>query len=163
MSTFQEGLSCDKRQRARQLSTIFSNRLSQMCQASSPMSSLTSPSHPLGIAWLSAGSLAEPRDSLGICDRGVSLSGSYFESSPGVPGIARLMIVLALSLAIVTSYVSSFRRLNHIPGPRFAAFSRLWLVRVLGKGDSASKFVNVSKEYGRLQRFEDQRAEFLRA
>lgn len=38
--------------------------------------------------------------------------------------------------------------LRKFPGPRWAAYSRLWLSRVLASGRSAEQFVEINKEYG---------------
>ncbi|MCJ1258853.1 hypothetical protein MMC24_006687 [Lignoscripta atroalba] len=48
--------------------------------------------------------------------------------------------------------LSQLRPLSDIPGPRWAAFSRLWLVKTLASGDSAVRFVEVNSQYGRLAR-----------
>ena len=37
-----------------------------------------------------------------------------------------------------------------IPGPRCAAFSRLWLSKVLASGDSAKKLLEVNQQYGKV-------------
>ena len=78
--------------------------------------------------------------------------------------------VLPLELAICKSYsstitslsifgvlffviylcISSFLRLCHIPGPALAAWSRLWLARVVSSGDSANKYVQINRRYGML-------------
>ena len=36
-----------------------------------------------------------------------------------------------------------------IPGPRWAALSRLWLSKVLASGDSAKKLLEVNQQYGK--------------
>ena len=39
--------------------------------------------------------------------------------------------------------------LSSIPGPKWAAWSRLWIVKTLASGRSAELFVDVNKEYGK--------------
>ena len=40
------------------------------------------------------------------------------------------------------------KSLSAIPGPRWAAWTRFWIVKTLASGESASKFVEVNKRYG---------------
>ncbi len=39
-----------------------------------------------------------------------------------------------------------------IPGPRWAAFSRFWLSKVLASGESAKKLLEVNQQYGKTGR-----------
>ena len=38
--------------------------------------------------------------------------------------------------------------LSHIPGPKWAAWTRLWIVKTLASGDSAGRFVKVNRRHG---------------
>ncbi len=38
--------------------------------------------------------------------------------------------------------------LSNIPGPKWAARTRLWLVKTLASGESAERFVEINKKYG---------------
>lgn len=68
------------------------------------------------------------------------------------PGVLAASIFIALlSVAFVQS-VRSYRRLSHIPGPRFAAFSKLWLLRALTAGRSHQVFVDLYKQSGPVVR-----------
>ena len=40
--------------------------------------------------------------------------------------------------------------LKDIPGPKSAAFTRLWLVRAYGSTNAVQKFVEANKTYGKL-------------
>lgn len=67
-------------------------------------------------------------------------------SLPGWAGLSGIIIVLAI---VAASFGSSVLRLRHIPGPQWAAYSRLWLMRVLASGDPAVKLEEVNRKYGR--------------
>lgn len=61
-------------------------------------------------------------------------------------------IVLLLSLIAKLGFWVSFfwqRGSSHVPGPWLARWSRFWLIRVLASGDSAQKFAEVNKTYGK--------------
>ena len=60
-----------------------------------------------------------------------------------VAGILMLVLVL-----FVSAIAAKFSRLGGVPGPFWAAYSRLWLVRTLASGESANVFVDVNKTYG---------------
>lgn len=63
------------------------------------------------------------------------------------------LAVSALALYYLAHALSTrFRHLSHFPGPRWAAHSRLWLVRVINSGRSPYTFVDVSKKYGPMAR-----------
>ena len=66
-----------------------------------------------------------------------------------VPGLVMLSGTVVLTTIVAITFVSSFLRLRRIPGPWWAAFTRLWLVRTLALGDAATEFDNVNKAYGR--------------
>ena len=68
--------------------------------------------------------------------------------------IPLILAVICCKLAfwIVFSYQYS-QSLSHVPGPRWASWTRLWIVKVLASGDSAQKFVEVNQLYGPLVSF----------
>lgn len=39
--------------------------------------------------------------------------------------------------------------LSKIPGPAWAAYTRIWLIKTLASGKSAQNFIDVNKEYGK--------------
>ena len=39
--------------------------------------------------------------------------------------------------------------LSSVPGPKWAAWTRLWIVKTLASGESAERFVKVNKNYGK--------------
>ena len=107
-----------------------------------------SPLSTLGLSYYSGQSSARPIHSVGYSSVITSLGKVDVGSWTRAPGSTYLLVILALSLIIGTSHLLSFQRLNHIPGPGLAAFTRLWLVTVLAKGHSASRFVDISRDYG---------------
>lgn len=58
-----------------------------------------------------------------------------------------LSIVSIISLAVFL-YISSFLRLRHVPGPLWAAHSRLWLARLIAHGEAANRYVEINRKYG---------------
>jgi hypothetical protein len=64
--------------------------------------------------------------------------------------ILTIVIVSVLGLNVISALKTRYFHLNAIPGPRFAAFTRLWLCKVIASGDSAKKFVDINKEFGML-------------
>ena len=67
--------------------------------------------------------------------------------------LARYGTIFAVFLIPVLAFLVSaigarFFRLRSVPGPFWAAYSRLWLVRALASGESAKIFVDVNKTYG---------------
>ncbi|KAL9624662.1 MAG: hypothetical protein Q9160_001016 [Pyrenula sp. 1 TL-2023] len=65
--------------------------------------------------------------------------------------LAAYIFIALLVVAFVQS-IRSYRRLSHIPGPRFAAFSKLWLLRVLTAGRSHRVFVDLYEQSGPVVR-----------
>jgi hypothetical protein len=57
-----------------------------------------------------------------------------------------LFIILLYSLNAYLSY----QKLSHIPGPRLAAWSSLWLVRAVYRKQSHLEFYAAAKKYGEL-------------
>ncbi|KZL86693.1 cytochrome p450 family protein [Colletotrichum incanum] len=57
-----------------------------------------------------------------------------------------------LVLYITVSRLSRWRRLNHIPGPPGAGWSRLWLLVHLASGKLPNKFQEICRKYGPLVR-----------
>lgn len=67
--------------------------------------------------------------------------------------LARYGTIVAVLLISVLAFLVSaigarFFRLRSVPGPFWAAYSRLCLVRALASGESAKIFVDVNKTYG---------------
>ncbi|KAJ9660997.1 hypothetical protein H2201_006725 [Coniosporium apollinis] len=71
--------------------------------------------------------------------------------------MASLPVVLALSsvallLILLVNRIRAYRRLAHIPGPRLAGFSRLWMVRANISGRNHEYLAEVTAKYGSLAR-----------
>lgn len=64
--------------------------------------------------------------------------------------ILTIVIFSILALNFISVLRTRYFHLNTIPGPRFAAFTRLWLCKIIASGDSAKKFVDINKEFGTL-------------
>ncbi|KAF2147000.1 uncharacterized protein K452DRAFT_314252 [Aplosporella prunicola CBS 121167] len=65
--------------------------------------------------------------------------------------------VVAIGSLLLAAYtIDSLRNglvhLNDFPGPRWAAYTRLWLCKVLASGNSAQTFVDVNAKYGPVAR-----------
>lgn len=62
-----------------------------------------------------------------------------------------MISVLALFfvvLYIIRALAWRFLHLRSVPGPRWAAYGRLWMIKTLASGDSATRYVEVNKHYG---------------
>lgn len=65
---------------------------------------------------------------------------------------------LLFTVAIILVYVVNKLRLRfrsglrHLPGPRFAAYSRLWNIRTAASGDSHRNFQALHQKYGKVVR-----------
>ena len=62
-------------------------------------------------------------------------------------------VVLAVIVKLVFWIRVFYRQrgsLSEVPGPKWAAFSRLWLVKVLASGRSSEIFVTINKRYGNV-------------
>lgn len=64
------------------------------------------------------------------------------------------LAALLLSVTWITSLlrVRFCRGLRRIPGPRLAAYSRLWNVKVAASGDAHESFQRLHEKYGKLVR-----------
>lgn len=71
-------------------------------------------------------------------------------SFPLAPQLLLLSCLLSIVYFIASAF-STYRKLRHIPGPRFAAFSQLWLFNVTAKGDVYLSAEKVLREYGMYQ------------
>ena len=58
------------------------------------------------------------------------------------------LLLFCILFSILRSLSQRFLHLTHIPGPKWAAFGRFWMVKTLASGDSAAKYVNVNKQFG---------------
>lgn len=63
-----------------------------------------------------------------------------------------LLAVFTVTYYVAVTFYVRFRYLRFIPGPKWAGYSRLWLLRTLASGDSAWRFLEVNKKYGRSTR-----------
>ncbi|KAL8921608.1 MAG: hypothetical protein Q9172_003933 [Xanthocarpia lactea] len=61
-------------------------------------------------------------------------------------------LIFCIILAALRSLFRGALRLGHIRGPKSAAYTRFWMMKVLASGDSAAKYVQVNKQYGSLAR-----------
>jgi len=59
------------------------------------------------------------------------------------------LILLGVAYYVVTTIVS-YRKLQHIPGPRLAAISELWMFNVTAKGDIYLEMEKTLRKYGIL-------------
>lgn len=73
---------------------------------------------------------------------------------PFIPQLGVLAIALSVVYLIVNTVVS-YRKLRHIPGPRLAAFSQLWMFNVTAKGDVYLSAEQVLRKYGTSQHQHD--------
>ena len=58
-----------------------------------------------------------------------------------------LILLIKLSFWIQVLYLQR-PTLSSVPGPKWAAWTRMWIVKVLASGESAQTFVDVNKRYG---------------
>ncbi|CAK7271321.1 hypothetical protein SEPCBS119000_004540 [Sporothrix epigloea] len=65
--------------------------------------------------------------------------------------VAAVAAALAIVYSISTS-IASYRRLAHIPGPRWAAWTDFWLVRHCLSGQLVYRMRDVNSQYGKLAR-----------
>lgn len=75
----------------------------------------------------------------------------FHVSDPIFPDHIRLkglFILCVLAAVVAISYVTSFLRLRHIKGPRWAAHSRIWLARALASGEAQKVYEDVNAKYG---------------
>jgi len=73
---------------------------------------------------------------------------SIFATSRSLLGLAAVGIVAVVWFLVST--VVSYRKLRHIPGPRLAQFSQLWLFNVSFKGDLYLAMEEVLRKYGTI-------------
>ncbi|KAF2634891.1 cytochrome P450 oxidoreductase [Massarina eburnea CBS 473.64] len=66
--------------------------------------------------------------------------------------IAKLTIILCILAFITWTIYIRYFHLSRIPGPFWAAYTRLWLSKTLASGESAKVFVDINKRYGPLAR-----------
>ncbi|KAL8725213.1 MAG: hypothetical protein Q9166_007495 [cf. Caloplaca sp. 2 TL-2023] len=71
---------------------------------------------------------------------------------PYSPSVLLLLGFLYASIYAICSAVVYFDRLNHIPGPRWAALSRLWLAKIVASGTSHDRYAELNDRYGPLAR-----------
>lgn len=66
-----------------------------------------------------------------------------------IPWVPLLIFCIVCRFLIWTRdlYVQH-QALSSIPGPGWAAWTRLWIVKTLASGESAQKFVEVNQHYG---------------
>ncbi|KAF8850435.1 cytochrome P450 [Acephala macrosclerotiorum] len=76
---------------------------------------------------------------------------SLYEFYVSIFSSASFFIGSVIGYWILVQYLS-YRRLSHIPGPRLAAWSNLWLVKAIWGQQSHSGVYEVSRRYGPLAR-----------
>lgn len=62
--------------------------------------------------------------------------------------LAAVILACAGLVYYAATSISSYRKLRHIPGPRLAAFSQLWLFKVTAGGDLYLTAEKVIRKYG---------------
>lgn len=72
---------------------------------------------------------------------------SDLSTIPYLPQILVLAVALNITYFIANTIVT-YRKLRHVPGPRLAAFSQLWLFNVTAKGDVYLSAEQVLRKYG---------------
>jgi hypothetical protein len=78
-----------------------------------------------------------------------SLMMAYAQVEAIFPWVPLVILYIGFKLVRWTRILFSQRKtLSSIPGPRWAAWTRFWLVKTLASGESAAKFVEVNKLYG---------------
>ena len=65
-----------------------------------------------------------------------------------VPFFYILCLASKLVFWVGSAYSQKFP-LSRIPGPTWAAYTRLWLIKTLASGKSAQRFIDVNNEYGK--------------
>jgi len=73
-------------------------------------------------------------------------------SLPGPSLTPTLAAALLLLTSLAAWYAASWYRLRHIPGPRLASLSYLWMLRICRSGQQAARYARVNGRYGRLAR-----------
>jgi len=68
-------------------------------------------------------------------------------AQPRVPNLLALLLTVWLSWYLTTS-ISSYRRLRHIPGPYLASFSNWWWIRAAVSGKGHLALADACTRYG---------------
>lgn len=75
------------------------------------------------------------------------------EGSRSYPSTIVVLFILTSAVASLTlRIINRFSHLTEYPGPRVAAYTRLWICRVIASAKSAQIFVDVNKRYGSVVR-----------
>ena len=74
---------------------------------------------------------------------------AVFELFDHLPGTAVLIPGAFVAIYLIHS-VSVWYRLSHIPGPRWAGFSRYWAFKKALKGPQTAAFKEESDKYGEI-------------
>lgn len=68
-------------------------------------------------------------------------------------GLCTLVLALSLTYKLFL-WLNVFHlqraTLSTIPGPKWASWTRFWIVKTLASGDSAERFVQVNERYGKI-------------
>lgn len=72
---------------------------------------------------------------------------SKISATPYLPQLLLLALALGIVYSIANTIIT-YRKLRHIPGPRLAAFSQLWLFNITAKGDVYLSAEHVLRKYG---------------
>lgn len=75
---------------------------------------------------------------------------SFMSALPAIPDLPQvLLLAVALNITyFIANTIITYRKLRHVPGPRLAAFSQLWLFNVTAKGDVYLSAEQVLRKYG---------------
>jgi hypothetical protein len=69
-----------------------------------------------------------------------------------IPTLVKVSICIIISTLLARKLLVANFHLQKFRGPWWAAYSRLWLCRTLGSGNSAQIFVDINKRYGPIAR-----------
>ncbi|KAF2770173.1 putative P450 monooxygenase [Teratosphaeria nubilosa] len=82
---------------------------------------------------------------------GVATRATFLELSQYASAVGILLLTWVL-ISLMSRITNRFRHLREFDGPWIAAYTRLWLCRLLASGDSARLLVDVNQKYGSLAR-----------
>lgn len=85
----------------------------------------------------------------------ISVASEKLRKQWPIPNHHTVLLAILASLLLALGFVlaAPWLHLRNIPGPLWAAYTRFWLVKVLASGESAAKFVDVNKTYGKTSVF----------
>ncbi|EON66251.1 hypothetical protein W97_05644 [Coniosporium apollinis CBS 100218] len=85
---------------------------------------------------------------------GIAVNEPLLNIATTVAGLAPVLAIASVAFLILAlvNRIRAYRRLAHIPGPRLAGFSRLWMVRANISGRNHEYLAEVTAKYGSLAR-----------